>query len=332
MTLPSVLDERGTTVSVAGDLLCFVEHAFTAEAEAALRRASAAHATGKNCRVVSVDSAAALGAWVAAVGVRVPVGSDPSGVLARALSRFNEETCAFHPGWGRIGEDGEFTLEDPPEPSNLRRALPGWVYYALAAVLAVAAGWTYLRHPPTEAPPAAPPAVSTGSGTVPVAETLAPPPKKVRPSGGAARGVVGGGWYAVPPALAGKQVRFVDGVLEVEGADLPKPPMACLTETPAMTGAVRVSGNWSLDHVGTAASKGGRIGLRLLDVAGRLLPQGVVPGGAQVWIANGRLMADWAPFNKLVPRAEAAVSVRLCVDNLAGSGVVRVRDVVLSVE
>lgn len=330
MTLHTVIDERGATRSVEGELLCFVEHAFTPEAEDALRRAAKAHAEGENCRVVSVDSAVALGAWVAAVGVRVPVGSDSSGGLARQLGRFNEETCAFDPGWARIGEDGAVTPMAPPESLGRPRTLPGWVYYAAAAALAVAAGWTYLRHPPAPAP--ASPVVSAAPlAEAPVSD--APSAPRPRPSGvrGVA-GVVGGGWYAVPPTLAGKQVRFTDGILEVEGADLPKPPLACLAETPAMTGAVRVSGSWSLDHVGTVTSKGARIGLRLLDIAGRILPQRAVPGGSQVWIANGRLVADWTPFNQVVPRAEAAASVRLCVDNLAGSGVVRVRDVVLSVE
>ena len=136
----------------------------------------------------------------------------------------------------------------------------------------------------------------------------------------------------MPPSLAGNLVRVVAGILEVEGAAIEKPPMACLSDTTPMTGAIVASGSWALDHVGTPSSKGARVGVRLLDGSGKILPKGVVPGGSQVFVATGRLVADWTAFKQTIPQHAGVAQVRLCVDNQGGSGVVRVRDVVVGLE
>ncbi|GDX81418.1 hypothetical protein LBMAG42_32290 [Deltaproteobacteria bacterium] len=343
----TLVDAAGAPVPLNGELLCFVEHAFTPEAERVLRLAARAHAAGGRFRVVSVDSAAALAAWVAAVGVVVPVGADPSGELARRIGRLNEGSWSYIPGWAQVDRGGNVVAigEDEvpggpvlapegvrPEPPAGGASLPGWVFYAGAGALALAAGVAYWRSPPPGAAEAIAPSaasIATEPAALPAATPEAPLPK---PRTGPPKGEVGGGWYAVPPSLAGNLVRYVDGVLEVEGADLAKPPMACLSETTPMTGAVSVAGSWALDHVGTPGSKGARVGVRLLDAGGKILPQGVVPGGSQVFVANGRLVQDWASFKQTIPQHEAAAQVRLCVDNQGGSGVVRVRDVVVGVE
>ncbi len=344
----TVVDAAGEKVPLNGELLCFVEHAFTEEGERVLRLAARAHAAGGRFRVVSVDSAAALAAWVAATGAPVPVGSDVTGELARRLGRFDEASWAYIPGWAQVDRAGnavalgneEFpsgTVLPPegtrPEPPGVGASVPAWVFYAGAAALALAAGLTYWRSPPGgpagdhAAPPREADAPEAATAPLPPVEA---PAAKLRT--GSPKGEVGGGWYAVPPSLAGNLVRFTGGILEVEGADLAKSPMACLSETTPMTGAIAVSGNWALDHVGTPGSKGARVGVRLLDAGGKILPQGVVPGGSQVFVANGRLVQDWATFKQTIPQHEAAAQVRLCVDNQAGSGVVRVRDVTVGVE
>lgn len=344
----TVVDATGAAVPLDGDLLCFVEHAFTPEAGRVLRLAAQAHAAGGRFRVVSVDSPSALAAWVAAMGAEVPVGADTNGALARRLGRFDEETFAYRPGWAQIDREGnvvamgeEHFPQDPtlpigrmkPPPHVGGAGVPGWAYYAGAAALALAAGTAYWRNPPGEAvqapEPAPPPAVVAEPAVAAAVPAQAALPK---PQPGQPKGQVGSGWYAVPPALAGNLVRVVEGALEVEGADLAKPPMACLSETTAMTGPIHVSGSWELDHVGTPRSKGGRVGVRLLDAAGKILPNEAVPGGAQVFVASGRLVQDWTAFNQTIPLNAATSQVRVCVDNLGGTGVVRVRDVVVSVE
>lgn len=343
----SVVDASGERASLNGELLCFIEHAFTSEGERVLRLAARAHAAGGRYRVVSVDSPAALAAWVAAAGVAVPIGADASGELARRLGRLDEASWAYIPGWAQVDRAGNVIVlgddEFPsgpvlpptgtlPEPPRGAPSMPAWAFYAGAAALALAAGLTWWRSPPHVAfepsvPPADVVATEPAGSPTPPGETPAP-----KPRGGPRKGDVGGGWYAVPPSLAGNLVRFTGGILEVEGSDLAKPPMACLSQLTPMTGPVAVSGSWALDHVGTKGSKGARVGVRLLDANEKILPKGVVPGGSQVFVANGRLVQDWTTFRQTIPQHEAAIQVRLCVDNQGGSGVVRVRDVVVGVE
>ncbi len=354
-------DAAGAPTPLAGHLLCLVEHAFTPDAERVARLAARAHRQGTPCRLVSADSAEALSAFIVSLGVDLPVAADPDGTLARRLGRWNEATFAPRPGWAQVGRDGRVITAgdgdlprallvflgtaqghaDPGTPPAERAEPParmppsGWLYLGLSAALVVLAVLVYVasggRSGHTADVDAAPPPAPTAAQAS--AEGAAPAAKPGRAAAsGEVKGRIGGGWYAVPPALGGKQVRFVDGVVEVEGADTPKPPMACQEATVPLTAPVHVRGTWQLDHVGGPATKGARVAVRLLDERGTILPPGSVPGGAQIFVANGRMVQDWAPFEQVIAPAAGATQVRLCVDNLGGTGVVRVKDVTLTAE
>jgi len=279
-----VFNEAGEGVSVAGELLCFVEHAFTPAAERAARLASRVLASGTACRLVSVDSSAALAAWVAGLGLAVPVGSDPEGTLLAVLLAY------------ALGSAGSGSAGGEAVPTGAPRAPP-----RTAAALAGDA--------------------DAGGGA---ASPAAAP--------GERKGGVGGGWYAVPPTLAGDRVRFADGVLEVLGGSVDRPPMACLGTEPDLRAAVALSGEWSLDEVGNKDSKGARVAVRLLNAGGTMVEAESVAGGAQIFVVQGRRSLEWTPFSTRVEPHPAVTAVRLCVDNRAGAGVVRVRNVVFGAQ
>jgi hypothetical protein len=354
----SLLDEAGRTVPVAGELLCFVDHVFTPAADRLAARIAAIAAAGSPCRVVSVDSAAALAAWRAGPGAGVAVGSDPDGALLRRIGRFDEAACAAYPGWAQVGRDGQVLAigddalpaavahfsEVPPAARSARAPASGatdpsaWLYPTLATVVVVAAllAWALSRGVP--AAPASVPTSEASRAPAPAPSEEAPPegvPAGGDPAAPVERNkpvaTVGGGWYAVPPQLAGQEVRFVSGVLEVRGAP-GSAPMACLAEEAALTSPVRLSGEWSLDGVGNKDSRGARVALRLLDASGHLVPADSVEGGAQRFVAQGRRSLGWTAFGDTVVPTPGVARVRVCVDNRAGSGVVRVRGVSLAAQ
>ncbi|MSQ03177.1 MAG: hypothetical protein EXR71_15020 [Myxococcales bacterium] len=332
----TVLDERGAPTPIGGELLLFIAHAFTGEADAVARQAARALAGGIRCRIVSVDSAAALGAWMGELGLGVPVGADPHGALARRLGRYDTERFAFAPGWVQIGRDGLmlamgdgelpaamaafFTAPQPIAEPPRRRALPPWLLPVGTALLLCGVLVAYVRSlPPAVLPVGAAPEAVRGDAAAPPA----------RQQGAGRKGLVGGGWYAVPPPLAGGPVRFGDGGLEVEGTPDGDAPMACLDPDRELSGPLRVSGEWSLDAVGGKETKGARVAVRLLDDSGRMVPKGTVAGGSQVFIVNGRRSLDWTPFFEIIPVTPRVAKMRVCVHNEAGSGVVRVRNLVI---
>ncbi len=358
-----VLDERATPTPIAGELLLFVAHAFTTEADSVARQAARVLAAGTRCRIVSIDSAAALGAWMRELGHSVPVGADPHGALARRLGRFDAERFAFAPGWAQVGRDGLmlamgdgelpaamaafFAEPGPvapgpaapgpagsgaPAPETATQRAPGpwllpWLAPVATALFLCAALVAYVRS----LPPALLPVGAEPVGAEPEAAEGGPaatPPAKQ--AGAGRKGLVGGGWYAVPPPLAGGLVRFSDAGLEVEGSPDGDGPAACLDPDQELAGPLRVSGEWSLDAVGGKETKGGRVAVRLLDESGRMVPKGTVAGGAQVMLVNGRRSLEWTPFSQEIPPTPKVAKMRVCVHNEAGSGVVRVRNVVIA--
>lgn len=199
----------------------------------------------------------------------------------------------------------------------------------LVVVAALGAWWVTRPVPePVDSPVVAPVVTSADEEAAPVdaelSEKEATAPRVPRSSA-----IVGGGWYAVPPSLAGRGVRYVDGVLELDGQAGSVTPMACLVDEAPLTGPVSVTGEWSLTGVGTVKTKGARVALRLLDAGGRLVPASSVAGGPQRFIAQGRRKLAWTAFDGKVEPAAGVATVRLCVDNRAGAGVVRVRNVVM---
>ncbi len=344
----TVLDEHGAPASIGGELLLFVAHAFTNEADGVARQAARVLAAGTRCRIVSIDSAAALGAWMGELALGVPVGADPHGRLARRLGRYDTERFAFAPGWAQIGRDGlMLAIGDGELPAAMaaffatpvslgpvvagpavapdarpRAALPPWLWPVGTALLLCGALVAYVRSLPAAVLPV---------GVEPSAEEAAAdaPPPPARQAGAGRKGLVGGGWYAVPPALAGGLVRFGDAGLEVEGSPDGDGPAACLDPDQELTGPIGVTGEWALDSVGGKATKGGRVAVRLLDESGRMVAKGTVPGGAQVMLVNGRRSLDWTPFARDIPTMPNVAKMRVCVHNEAGSGVVRVRNVTI---
>lgn len=346
----TVGDHTGAQVPVAGELLAFVEHVSTPEGNAVAERLERVLSAGTPCRLVSVDAPAALASFRKERGLRVPLGSDPEGALLGRLGRMNPATGAAFPGWAQVGRDGWLVAMGdgglPPallawsEHAGAAAAPPGapaagsvaeWLYPTLATALVVAVllAWTFRGEaPPGMADPASP----TGSSEV-AAEAVAdaagegafeeePAAERATP-----RSTIGGGWYAVPPSLSGSTVRFSGGVLEVKGSRSSVTPMACLAEEASLSGPVVVKGEWSLDSVGTAKTKGARVALRLLGAEGRLMPAGSIPGGSQLFVAQGRRSLSWTAFEGRADPHAGVASVRLCVDNRAGSGTVRVRNV-----
>lgn len=342
-----VADHTGALVPVVGELLAFVEHVLTPEGHAVAAQLERVFAGGTACRLVSVDSPAALASFRQERGLRIPLGSDAEGQLLARLGRFNAATRAAFPGWAQVGRDGslvamgEGTLPAAllawseagapaaaPASAAARAGTPvsEWLYPTLATLVVVVAllVWGFGGG---AAPGVPEPEAAVGSGEVPEAEADAPTVEEGPTERAAPRSTIGGGWYAVPPSLSGKSVRFSGGVLEVKGSRTSVTPMACLSEEASLAGPVVVKGEWSLESVGTAKTKGARVALRLLGAEGRLMPPGSLPGGSQLFVAQGRRSLSWTAFEGRADPQPGVASVRLCVDNRAGTGTVRVRNV-----
>jgi hypothetical protein len=196
-----------------------------------------------------------------------------------------------------------------------------WLYPSMATLVVLAALMVYERAgtPESSAAATSAPGAAVAARGEPVAELEAlasPPPEAGLPA--VPRTTVGGGWYAVPPKLTGNLVRVEGLVLQVQGSKSGPSPMACLSEPTPLTTPIRV---------GSRASKGARVAVRLLDADGRLLPAGDVPGGSQLFLAQGRGALEWTAFEQRLAPVAGVSFARLCVDNRAGSGVVRVRNV-----
>ncbi len=196
-------------------------------------------------------------------------------------------------------------------------------------VAALGAWWVTRPAPAPVAGSALAPVVTSAEAEAAPVDAELPEVEVTPPRVARSSAIVGGGWYAVPPSLAGRGVRYVDGVLEVDGQAGSVTPMACLVDEAPLTGPVSVTGEWSLSGVGTVRTKGARVALRLLDAGGRLVPTNSVVGGPQRFIAQGRRKLAWTAFDGKVEPADGVATVRLCVDNRAGAGVVRVRNVVM---
>ncbi len=336
-------DHTGAMVPVVGELLAFVEHVLTPEGHAVAAQLERVFAGGAACRLVSVDSPAALASFRQERRLTIPLSSDAEGQLLARLGRFNVATRAAFPGWAQVGRDGslvamgEGTLpaallawSEAGAPASAAGGggtpVSEWLYPTLATVVVVVAllAWGFGVGAAPDAPE---PEAAVASAEVPEADAEAPTPEEGPTERAAPRSTIGGGWYAVPPSLSGKSVRFSGGVLEVKGSRTSVTPMACLSEEASLAGPVVVKGEWSLESVGTAKTKGARVALRLLGAEGRLMPPGSLPGGSQLFVAQGRRSLSWTAFEGRADPQPGVASVRLCVDNRAGTGTVRVRNV-----
>lgn len=308
------------------------------DSDTAVGELAALHSRFGGIRCVAVVPAP----LVAPPGVAVVV--DQDGALAASLGVTGARTFILDGrgtvthGWSGLPEAEAVAVFSARSP--MPSGAPPWLFPVLAAGVLVAGigAWAWSRAP--EAPVvAAPPVAVAPPAAAPAAEVAPPAEGEVAAAPGGDEGAVApdadgpgarapggkkggrknvfGEWTVVPRPRA-DEIASLQGTTLVLKALADAPVTACTAPKP-LAGGATVSAEWKLDGV---AAKGAKFMARQVDAAGK----GIKDPAARAALGRGGGTAGWAPVSATLAPVGGATDYVVCVDIVAGSGSVSVRN------